>query len=124
MANSGNGGKLLLMAGNGSKLGGTSYHGWERLEWPDMAVKCRKLFEMARTSCKWEQLLEIADNGWKWLKLAENSWKKGEKMVEMAGNGWKQMKMAIIMLENQIGWPYHIFDCVLSLHLIMGIYLP
>ena len=35
-------------------------------------------------------------------------------MAEMAGmavNGW--MKMTMIMLENQTGWPYDSFDCVL-----------
>ena len=39
--------------------------------------------------------------------------------LESAGNGlngyygWKLIKMTIMMLENQLGWPNHSFECVL-----------
>ena len=54
----------------------------------------------------------MTGNDWKWLELAGNGW-KWQKWLEMAGNGFKRMKTMMMMLEKQIRWPYHSFDCVL-----------
>ena len=34
-------------------------------------------------------------------------------MGEMDGIGWKWMKITMMMIENQMGWPYCSFDYVL-----------
>ena len=44
----------------------------------------------------------MAKTCWKWLE-----------MEGTAGNDWKLIKVTMIMLDNQMGWPYHSFDCVL-----------
>ena len=53
---------------------------------------------------KWLEMAGIdqkmAGNIWKWLKLLEV-------VLTM------MMKMTMMMVNNQIGWPYHSFDCVL-----------
>ena len=54
----------------------------------------------------------MAGNGQKWPEMSGNGWKWKE-WLKMAGNVWKWMKMRMMMLENQIEWPYHTFDCVL-----------
>ena len=54
----------------------------------------------------------MAGNGWKELEMARNGWNWLE-MEGIAGNDWKLIKMTRIMLENQMGRPYHSFDCVL-----------
>ena len=56
-----------------------------------------------------QHLAGMSENGWKWLEMAWN-WLE---MEGTAGNGWKLIKMKMMMLENQMGWPYHSFDCVL-----------
>ena len=44
-----------------------------------------------------------------------------EKVLKMARNDWKRMIITMIMLENQMGWPYASFKCVFfSLFEIFG----
>ena len=70
--------------------------------------------KMAENSWKWLDWLEMAENGWKWLELGGMS----RKWLEMSGNGWKCLgtnEITMMMLENQMGWPYHSLDCVFSI---------
>ena len=78
------------------------------------------LVEMAGNDWKWHEWLEMAGiaglagngwTGWKWLEMTDiagNCWK----LMEMTGNGRKWLYMAD-MVKNQMGRPYHSFDCVL-----------
>ena len=73
--------------------------------------------------CKWLKWLEVSGNGLnclnglKWLEMAGND----RKWLEISGNGLSEievvktimMNMTMMMVYNQMGWPYTIFDCVL-----------
>ena len=78
-------------------------NGWNCRIWIDMV-------EYGWNNRKW---LYIAGNGWKWLEVAGSGW-TWQEWLKNAGNGWKWMKMTMLMLENQMGWPYYSFDCVLQ----------
>ena len=91
--------------------------------WLEMAGKGwngQKLMDIAGNGWKW---LELAGNGWKqqeWLEIAGNDWKwlkTGWKWLEMEGlveNCWKLFKMRMMMMQNQMGWPYTVLtvSCV------------
>ena len=59
-----------------------------------MAENGWKLFNFAVNSWELAQWLEIAENGWKWLKMSVIAGNKLEIVIagnklEIAGNGWK-----------------------------------
>ena len=47
---------------------------------------------------KGSKLLQMSENGRKWLEMALTM---------------KMKNMMMIMMENQVGWPYDSFDCLL-----------
>ena len=85
---------------------------WKWLEWPEMTEYSWALLEMGRTGWEWLEIAGMTGNGWKGLEMAKTGWNWLE-MEGTAGNGWKLIKMTMMMLENQMGWPFHSFHCVL-----------
>ena len=96
-------------------MAGITRYGWKWLERAVMAGYGWKQLEMVGNGENWVELARYDRNGWTWQMNGNGqNCLKWLEMAEKAGNGWKWIKITMFMLENQMRWPYHSFDCVLQ----------